>query len=122
MATIHRRTSTANLMSKAKKKTGRPKLEIPTLKVEQLASYGCTNKEIAQFFECDEATIRKRFSDNITKGRASGKIRLRQLQLEAAERGNVSMLIWLGKQVLGQSDKQEISMNKPIDDINFDEL
>ena len=109
-------------MSKAKKKTGRPKLEIPTLKVEQLASYGCTNKEIAQFFECDEATIRKRFSDNITKGRASGKIRLRQLQLEAAERRNVSMLIWLGKQVLGQSDKQEISMNKPIDDINFDEL
>ena len=29
--------------------------------------------------------------------------------MKAAERGNVAMLIWLGKQMLGQSDKQEIT-------------
>ena len=30
------------------------------------------------------------------------------MQWKAAESGNVSMLIWLGKQMLGQSEKQEI--------------
>ena len=44
------------------------------------------------------------------------------MQWKAAERGNTSMLIWLGKQILGQSDKQEISMSKPIDEIDFSEL
>ena len=33
---------------------------------------------------------------------------LRQKQFEIAMTGNVSMLIWLGKQRLGQIDKQEI--------------
>ena len=30
------------------------------------------------------------------------------------------MLIWLGKQVLGQTDKQELTEIKPIDEIVFD--
>ncbi|HLC04806.1 MAG TPA: hypothetical protein VJK02_17360 [Anaerolineales bacterium] len=34
---------------------------------------------------------------------------LRRLQLAKAKRGNVVMLIWLGKQFLGQSDKREVS-------------
>jgi len=86
----------------------RVKLEIDAKKVEVLASYGCTNTEIAAFFECNETTIRKRFSEYLTKGRESGKIRLRKKQFEVAMSGNVSMLIWLGKQVLGQTDKQDI--------------
>ena len=32
------------------------------------------------------------------------------------------MLIWLGKQVLGQTDKQEVELIKPIDEIEFDGL
>ena len=98
------------------------KYNIDGKKVEQLASFGCTNTEIAQFFGCDESLIRKSYSENLTKGRDKGKIRLRQMQWKAAERGNTSMLIWLGKQILGQSDKQEISMSKPIDEIDFSEL
>lgn len=35
------------------------------------------------------------------------RIKLRQLQWKSAEAGNVTMQIWLGKQMLGQSDKQE---------------
>ena len=102
---------------------GRPKkYDIDPKKVEQLAGFGCTNIEIASFFGCDESLIRKSYSENLTKGRDKGKIRLRQMQWKAAERGNTSMLIWLGKQILGQSDKQEISMSKPIDEIDFSEL
>ena len=98
------------------------KYNLPTEKVEQLASFGCTNREIASYFECSESLLSKSYSSFITKGRDKGKIRLRQLQYKAAERGNTSMLIWLGKQILGQTDKQEIEMIKPIDDIEFDGL
>ena len=36
------------------------------------------------------------------------KISLRRQQIEAAKKGNVAMLIWLGKQLLEQADKREI--------------
>ena len=98
----------------------RPKKHnLATEKVEQLAGFGCTNTEIASFFGCDESLIRKSYSEFLTKGRDKGKIRLRQLQWRAAERGNVSMMIWLGKQVLGQTDRQEIEHIRPIDEVDF---
>ena len=98
----------------------RPKKHnIETDKIEQLASFGCTNREIASFFDCSQTTLTRNYGDFLTKGREKGKIRLRQLQWRAAERGNTSMLIWLGKQVLGQSEKTERSWENPIDGIEF---
>jgi len=94
----------------------RHKIEIDAKKVEALASYGCTNTEIAAFFGCNKSTITKRFSTNVTKGKESGKIRLRKKQFEVAMLGNVSMLIWLGKQVLGQTDKQEMDVTNRYED------
>ena len=85
------------------------KYNLDTKQIEQLAGFGCTNIEIASFFGCDESLIRKSYSEYIAKGRDSGKIRLRQYQWASAKKGNVVMLIWLGKQMLGQSDKQEIT-------------
>ena len=95
------------------------KYDIDTDKVEQLAGFGCTNTEIASFFGCSTDLIEKSYSEFLTKGRDKGKIRLRQLQWRAAERGNTSILIWLGKQVLGQSEKTEHSWENPIDGIEF---
>ena len=96
------------------------KYDIDTKQLEQLASFGCTNREIASFFGCSEDLIKKSYSQFITKGQDEGKTRLRKLQWTAAEKGNVPMLIWLGKQVLGQTDKQELTEVKPIDEIVFD--
>ena len=42
------------------------------------------------------------------------------MQWKSAEKGNVTMQIWLGKQNLGQSDKQEVQHIRPIDEIEFD--
>lgn len=92
----------------------RPKLDIDAKQVEALASYGCTNTEIASFFGCEKSTITKRFSINVAKGKEGGKIRLRKKQFEVAMSGNVSMLIWLGKQTLDQSDKQDIEASGDI--------
>ena len=98
----------------AKKLSGimaRPKLEIDDDQVYKLAKLGCTNVEMADFFGCGEATIRERFRDIISKGRADCHLRLRQLQWKSAEAGNVTMQIFLGKAVLGQKDVQTVDHN-----------
>ena len=100
------------------------KYDIETEEVEKLASYGCTNIEIASFYGCTESLLRKSYSEFLTKGREKGKIRLRQAQWRLAlgdkkTPPNATMLIWLGKQILGQTDKQEIEVTRPIDDIEF---
>ena len=98
------------------------KYNIDTEQVEKLASFGCSNTEIASFFGCDESLIRKSYSEFLQKGRDKGKIRLRQWQLKSAERGNVAMLIWLGKQMLGQTDKQEITTTELPEGFNIELL
>ena len=83
------------------------KYNIDTKEVVKLASYGCTNKEIADFFGCSADLLEKSYSEFLRKGKVSVKIRLRQLQWASAENGNVTMQIFLGKNMLGQQDKIE---------------
>ena len=98
------------MATKKKKPVGRPrKYNLDTKQVEQLAGYGCTDTEIASFFDISRTTLERNYEHYLTKGRESGKIRLRQYQWASAKKGNVAMLIWLGKQMLGQTDKQEIT-------------
>ena len=61
--------------------------------------------EIAAFLNCHVDTITNRFQEIYEKGREKGKARLRDLQLQSAIKGNVTMQIWLGKQYLNQTDK-----------------
>ena len=88
----------------------RPKLDIDTERVEMLASFGCSTIEIARLHNCDESTIRLRFKNELERGRENMKIKLRQLQWKQAENGNTSLLIFLGKQYLGQSDRNELEL------------
>jgi len=84
----------------------RAKKEIPIEKqVEKLASYGLTNKEISEALGYDDSTLKRKFENFLTKGKANLKQRLKRKQIDVALGGNVSMLIWLGKQYLGQADK-----------------
>ena len=91
----------------AKLKTGRPSSEIDARRGENLASIGCTLKEIAAACNCHQDTLLNRFSEVMDKGRENGKTRLRKKQIELALAGNVTLLIWLGKQMLGQAEKVE---------------
>ena len=71
--------------------------------------------EIADFYGCDESLLRKSYSEFLTKGRAEQKIRLRQLQWKSAEKGNVTMQIFLGKNMLGQQDKiEQTELDEPL--------
>ena len=96
------------------------KYDIDPKQVEKLAGYGCTNTEIAGVYGCSADLIDKSYSEFLTKGRANLKKRLRKAQLDAALSGNSTMLIWLGKQMLGQVDKSEIEHIRPIEEIEFD--
>ncbi len=65
----------------------------------------------------DTIQRRKRSSEEfcgaIKRGQATTRNSLRRLQLKKALEGNVTMLIWLGKQLLGQSDAQTLSHEGP---------
>ena len=73
------------------------KYNLDPKQIQNLARFGCTNVEIASFFGCSSDLLEKSYSEFLTKGRAEQKLRLRQLQMKSAEKGNVTMQIWLGK-------------------------
>ena len=98
---------TKKAVKKAARKVGRPKAQLDAGMIERLASIGCPNSEIAAVVGCSVATLDRNYVDVIHKGRENLKTRLRKKQIEVALTGNVSMLIWLGKQILGQSEKVE---------------
>ena len=90
------------------------KYNLDTDQIKKLASLGCTNKEIGDFFGCSADLLEKRYSEFLTKGRAEQKLRLRQLQWKSAEKGNIVMQIWLGKQILGQSENTIKEDDEPL--------
>ena len=86
---------------------GRNKTVIPEEQVAELSKLHCTNKEMADFFDVPLQTFMDNFRDIITKNRLITKQRLRKAQLDLAlNRSDRVMLIWLGKQMLGQSENQ----------------
>jgi len=100
---------------KAKRLVGRPRLEFDLKQIEQLAAIQCTDGEIAAVLACSRQTILNRKDDDpdflaaIKRGRESGKASLRRLQWRAANAGNTTMLVWLGKQYLEQRDRQQVA-------------
>ena len=95
----------------------RPRIEIDKSQFEKLCSIQCTLNEIAGFFDCSSDTIerwckreyKEGFADVYDKKRGVGKISLRRAQFRMAET-NPTMAIWLGKQYLGQTERQEIAV------------
>lgn len=83
---------------------GNNKKVINPKRVEELATTFASYRELAEFFGVKEQTFRDNFRENVIKGRSNTRMSLRQWQLSAAKSGNVTMLIWLGKNILGQSD------------------
>ncbi len=82
---------------------------------DKLCELQCTLREISSFFDCSIDTVERAvkrekgmlFSEYRDLRAGNGKISLRRRQMELAESGNATMLVWLGKQWLGQADKVE---------------
>ncbi len=92
----------------------RPKLNLDEDQVYELAKLGCKMEEMAVVLDCSKETLHGRFSAVIEKGREDLKISLRRAQLKAALGGNVVMMIWLGKQMLGQVDQSNLKVDQTV--------
>ena len=90
---------------------GCPYKEINKDTFEKLCSIQCTQAEICAVLDVNhetlerwcERTYNKKFAIVYKEKRGVGKVSLRRMQFEMAS-NNVTMAIWLGKQMLGQTD------------------
>ena len=111
-----------------KKKAGRPRIEFDLSVVEGLGRIGATVNDMVHVLPAGKRTIAERMADPESdfrtayeKGRSLLNSSLRRKQIQVAMSGNVVMLIWLGKQHLGQQDKV-IETRRGMDQLFDDEL
>lgn len=93
-----------------------PKIkEVDWRLVDNLLRIQCTGEEIAGALGVSYDTLERRckddndckFADYSDEKRAAGRASLRREQWKVAHSGNPTMLVWLGKQMLGQRDRQD---------------
>lgn len=91
---------------------GRPPKEIDKKDFEKLCGLQCSMREILFFFDVTDKTLTDwcrrtygmRFSEVFALKRQAGLISLRRMQFHLAEK-STAMAIFLGKNLLNQSDK-----------------
>ncbi len=96
-------------------KAGRPNREFDQITFERLCEIQCTVNEVEHVLHCDQRTLdgwcqrtyEEDFSTVYKRFQGVGKSSLRRAQFSAAIKGNASLLIWLGKQYLGQRDPDD---------------
>lgn len=105
-------------MADEKTKNGRPKIPIDWEEAAELAHMQCTSEEIAGWFRTTTKTLSDRCRKDLGEGLGefikrnaeTGKASLRRAQwINAVHKNNTAMQIWLGKNMLGQSDRQDIT-------------
>jgi hypothetical protein len=88
-----------------KKGAGRKELHLCGKDVYDLAKINCSQEEIANIVGCSVDTLVNKFSEVIESGRVMMRQSLKRKQYQMAMEGDRTMLIWLGKQYLGQTEK-----------------
>lgn len=88
--------------------------DIDLAKLEKLAAMQCTQEEAAGFFEVRRETLNRKlrqrqYREAWERGRLTGRISIRRKQFQ---KNSDTMLIWLGKQYLGQRDRPETDESK----------
>jgi hypothetical protein len=84
--------------------------------IYKLAQIGCTDRDIAQWFDVDENTLRYNFSAVMAKGREDLRAALRTAMIRnAINNNNAALQIFLAKNMLGMSDNPNQSEdNRPL--------
>lgn len=96
-----------------KNKGGRPKLIIDYERVAELAEIQCTQEAIALDLGISVRTLQRNpeFCRVYGAAQEKGKTLILRKQFELAKKGDRQMLIWLGKQYLGQVDKSDTNIS-----------
>ena len=94
---------------------GRPRKQINKTEFEKLCFLQCTEREFCSWFDVSDETLNKWCKENydgrtflavFKEKRENGLISLRRTQFQLAEK-SPAMAIFLGKNLLGQTDKME---------------
>ncbi|OQC35662.1 MAG: hypothetical protein BWX63_02306 [Bacteroidetes bacterium ADurb.Bin041] len=101
------------------KKTGRPPADIDWDVVDNFLKAHCDGVGIASFFGVHPNTLYRlvkekyniSFDDYRRQKQAEGKELIRAKQYQTAMQGDKAMLIWLGKQLLDQKEKSDVTTN-----------
>ena len=110
---------------KSGNKGGRPRIEIDKTQFEKLCGLQCTRDEISAFLNVSHDTLERwcnreygeSFASVFAKKKEFGKVSLRRMQFKLAEK-NAAMAIFLGKNMLGQTDHVEVVDNTPIEKLD----
>lgn len=111
-------------------KSGRPKANIDWDKVGKYLQAQCNATGIAGLLGISTDTLYLRCKQDLNMDftafselkKAEGKELLRAKQFSVAMEGDKTMLVWLGKQHLGQKDRSDVTTDdKPIFKVVFDE-
>ncbi|MDN3507096.1 MAG: hypothetical protein P0S96_07700 [Simkaniaceae bacterium] len=99
---------------------GRPKLSIDWGEVDKYLQAGCSGAQVAAVIGVSADTLYRRcqteqgasFSAILQEKRANGDAYLQLKQFSLAIQGDRGLLIWLGKQRLGQKDRPEEALTQ----------
>lgn len=100
---------------------GRPRIEFDDKEWERIniaCQFKMLAEDVAGLADCSVDTLEKRirekhdctFTEFRSQRMATTKLNLFSKQVSTAMEGNPTMLIWLGKNYLNQTDKQETTM------------
>lgn len=103
------------------KGTGRHLIDVDWEEIAELCKIQCTQEEISAVTNISVDTLDRAskrdhncsFADFFKQKKLGGNMSLRRKQWSLASADNATMQIWLGKQYLGQTDKQEIAEKDP---------
>jgi len=92
------------------KALGRPRKILDENKIAELIGKAFTVEFVANFMGVHVDTLYANYSDALRKGKCfrNGCLQAKQYKAAMTGAGNTTLLIWLGKQWLGQKDKTEI--------------
>ena len=104
---------------KEKNKGGRPPKKIDYTALDKMCYLQCTGEECAAMLEMSYLLLNQKLKEDGHDGflgyyaikSQGGKSSLRRRQYKAAMDGQPTMLVWLGKQWLGQEDKRDVSLH-----------
>jgi len=92
----------------------RPRIQIDPKQVEAFTRLGSPASEISDFLGVSESAIHRKLPKQVAKSRAVRRMKLREFQWNQAKDGSVPMLIFLGKEELGQGQEAKETEDKII--------
>jgi hypothetical protein len=100
-----------------KKKPGPKRITIDWARVDELLTSQNSGQDIAGFLGISDTTLYEHckqdngedFLPYSQKKKSRGKALLKERQWKAAMSGDKTLLVWLGKQYLEQTDKQDVN-------------